>query len=577
MKSKERYIETLNRTLRKRTNLVIFFAVMFIITSIIRVQFPVFSEVLLESRLFFQLMVAVTFLAFMRSFVGINTYGVFAPAIISFALLEAGVFWGVVLFLDIFILVMFIRFLMDPLKMGSSYRVAILVILVALFITLLEIVGEISHIAPLESSLLFPALITSWYADRYVNKVKEVGWTEPNKQLFWTMIAIILSYFLMSIDILITWVMTNPEVWVILILLNIFLAKKARFRLTEYVRFDKLISPGLGRLKGFRHVHYLRDIFSGDKVLSKDIMGMNTRNMKYIERYNPRNFFPAVEKLNMKKTLLGLGIPTPSIYSVASEKRHLKECRELFPKLNSFVIKPNKSLGGEGIMVVVKNENRMFTTIEGERVTLDDLLSHVNQIIDGHYSVTEWDLAVIEELVVPDKFFEGKYHKGVPDIRVIVFNGFPVMSMCRLPTKQSGGKANIHKGAIGVGLDISTGRAVSTYSKGLGRSMKTHPDTGERIDSFRVPGWRSILEIAVKAQYASMLMYAGVDIVIDKDKGPLVLEVNKRPGLAIQNTNLSGLMKRVALIEKHLPEYEFLKPEQKIDMAIKWDKRGWDE
>jgi len=43
---------------------------------------------------------------------------------------------------------------------------------------------------------------------------------------------------------------------------------------------------------------------------------------------------------------------------------------------------------------------------------------------------------------------------GLPDIRVIAYNMVPVMAMMRIPTKESGGKANIHGGACAVGIDI---------------------------------------------------------------------------------------------------------------------------
>jgi len=542
---------------KEKIELVIFFIFLFSIAIIIRIQFPVFESVLLASQLFFQLMIAVTFIAITRNIIGINTFGVFGPAIISFALLTSGILWGIALFLDVFLLVLMVRFLFDPVKMGANHRIAILVIFTALFVTLIEIIGEISHITALESSLLFPALITSWYADRYVNKVKELGWREPNKQLFLTVIIIILSALLVGIDSMITFFIKNPELWIVLILLNVFLATKVRFRLSEHFRFKRLLSE--------------------KKIPKDDIMSMNVRNREYIEEYNPRNFFPGVEKAEIKKTLQGLGIATPYVFMIASKKNQLGKCKILFSKLNSFVIKPNKGLGGEGIIVISKKSGDKFYTIGGKEISLDELIAHVNQIIEGQFSDHEGDVAIIEERVVPDEIFEGMYYVGVPDIRVIVFNGFPVMAMSRLPTKNSDGKANLHKGAIGVGLTIASGKAVNPYSKILKRSLKYHPDTKKRIDNFTIPNWNSILELAVKGQYVSKLGYVGVDIIIDKVKGPMILEINKRPGMDIQNTNLAGLLKRLAVVEQHLPDYDFLDAPSKVQQAIKWDKGGWND
>jgi hypothetical protein len=57
------------------------------------------------------------------------------------------------------------------------------------------------------------------------------------------------------------------------------------------------------------------------------------------------------------------------------------------------------------------------------------------------------------------------------------------------------------------------------------------------------------LETAVTAQIASGLGYAGVDIVIHPEKGPMVLELNAQPGLQIQLANMEGLKKRLERVE----------------------------
>ena len=45
------------------------------------------------------------------------------------------------------------------------------------------------------------------------------------------------------------------------------------------------------------------------------------------------------------------------------------------------------------------------------------------------------------------------------------------------------------------------------------------------------------------------LGYLGVDVVIDREQGPLILELNARPGLAIQIANQSGLGLRLEQID----------------------------
>jgi hypothetical protein len=46
------------------------------------------------------------------------------------------------------------------------------------------------------------------------------------------------------------------------------------------------------------------------------------------------------------------------------------------------------------------------------------------------------------------------------------------------------------------------------------------------------------------------LGFLGVDVVLDKEKGPAVLEVNARPGLSIQVCNRAGLKNRMDKLEE---------------------------
>ena len=46
------------------------------------------------------------------------------------------------------------------------------------------------------------------------------------------------------------------------------------------------------------------------------------------------------------------------------------------------------------------------------------------------------------------------------------------------------------------------------------------------------------------------LGYLRVDMVIDNDRGPLILEMNARPGLSIQIANCTGLSNRVRRIDE---------------------------
>jgi alpha-L-glutamate ligase-like protein len=169
---------------------------------------------------------------------------------------------------------------------------------------------------------------------------------------------------------------------------------------------------------------------------------------------------------------------------------------------------------------------------------------HISNILSGMYSLGGLpDTALIEQRVEFDPIFADVSYQGVPDVRTIVFRGVPVMAMIRLPTRMSDGKANLHQGAIGVGIDLITGKTFSgVWHEQI---VEQHPDTGASIIDLQIPDWDEILKLTAQCYDLAGLGYTGVDIVLDRDHGPLMLEMNARPGLSIQIANRCGLLKRL--------------------------------
>jgi alpha-L-glutamate ligase-like protein len=274
-------------------------------------------------------------------------------------------------------------------------------------------------------------------------------------------------------------------------------------------------------------------------------LGMNARNLLYVRPYNRGSAIRlANNKLRSKEALFKAGIPVPKVYGIIRNKEELEVFKwGSLPK--SFVLKPNHGGGGEGIKVIFgQNKDASWVSTKGEKITIADLSSHIMNIFEGFYSLSRInDIAFFEERIKLSKTFKPYAFKGIPDIRVIVFNKVPVMAMLRLPTKESGGKANLHQGGIGVGIDISTG--VTTHAIMYDHIIEKTPDTKLALRGIKIPYWKEILEIAIKCQEISKLGYVGVDIAMDRDRGPVVLEINAHPGLSIQNANLASLKYRL--------------------------------
>lgn len=286
------------------------------------------------------------------------------------------------------------------------------------------------------------------------------------------------------------------------------------------------------------------------KLKSKGVMGMNKRNSAYIGRYNPRSKYPLVDdKLKTKIIAQGYGATVPKLIGVIAHQAEVKRIHEMVKGWPGFVIKPARGSGGKGILVITSHTNGMYVKPSGQTLNDEDVERHISNALAGLFSLGgKNDVAVIENLIkFDDVAFDGYSFEGVPDIRVIVFKGYPVMAMMRCSTSVSEGKANLHQGAVGVGLDIATGRAVRAVQ--FNHPVTHHPDTGKALNGLVVPNWQELLILASSAWEMTGLGYMGTDMVLDKEEGPMVLELNARPGLAIQIANGAGLLPRLENIE----------------------------
>lgn len=285
------------------------------------------------------------------------------------------------------------------------------------------------------------------------------------------------------------------------------------------------------------------------ELKEKGILGINKRNLSYISKYNKRSLYPlADDKIRTKKLATDAGIAVPELYGVINFVGELHDVLPLLEERGSFVIKPAHGSGGEGVLVISEVSEHRFTTVSGNTLGLSQVEHYISNVLSGLYSLgAHPDRAMIEYRVLFDPIFKNISYRGVPDVRIIVFQGFPVMAMLRLPTKLSSGRANLHQGAVGVGVDIQTG--ITTTGVCQDHLVEAHPDTEQAISGLTIPHWDRMLEIAARCHDLTGLGYLGVDIVLDRNKGPLVLEVNARPGLSIQIANRAGLSNRLKTIE----------------------------
>ncbi len=285
------------------------------------------------------------------------------------------------------------------------------------------------------------------------------------------------------------------------------------------------------------------------RLRERGVLGLNARNRDYIMRYNPRHRYPLVDdKLTTKRLALDAGIAVPALHGVFETEHDLKYLAERLAPFAEFVIKPAHGSGGAGVLVVDGRRKDLVLKPDGRGLAPDELAFHVSNILSGVYSLGGVpDTAMVEYRVRPDPIFDPVSFQGVPDIRLLVYRGVPTMAMVRLPTRYSDGKANLHQGAVGVGIEIATGLTV--HGVWQNRAVMEHPDFGVSLSHIAIPNWTRLLELGARCFELTGLGYLGVDIVLDRDLGPLLLELNARPGLAIQIANRRGLRPRLDTVD----------------------------
>ncbi len=313
-------------------------------------------------------------------------------------------------------------------------------------------------------------------------------------------------------------------------------------------------------------IKWLKSFTSPQKLRTAGVMGMNARNYGVIGKLNNRRLYPLVDDKVQTKILANKhGINTPGLIGVIEHQYEVRDILNIVKDYKEFVIKPAHGSGGRGVLVIRGYSENCFTTASGKILNFKELYQYISNILSGLYSLGgQYDVAVIEELVHFSNIFQNYSFQGIPDVRVIVYKGFPAMSMMRLATKASAGRANLHQGAVGVGLDIHNGQTLRAVMNN--QPITIHPDTGVDLFSLKVPLWREHLEIASKAYEMTGLGYLGADIVLDEIRGPMMLELNARPGLAIQIANGIGLAGRIEEIEDTYPKG--LTPMERVDYVL---------
>jgi alpha-L-glutamate ligase-like protein len=295
----------------------------------------------------------------------------------------------------------------------------------------------------------------------------------------------------------------------------------------------------------------MRWLFLAGRLRTRGVLGMNGRNAGALAGLNPRALFPLVDdKLRFGELCHRIGVPTPARFAVFHRHGDLRHLGDVLTVHPDCVIKPARGSSGRGIVLLTGPAERGYRRHNGATATLTELRRHVSDVLSGLYSLGgQPDRAIVQQRLRPHSTFERISHRGTPDVRVVVYRGELALAMLRLPTLESAGRANLHQGGVGVGIDLATG--TTTRAVWHRRRVTHHPDTGEPLAERTIPDWPAVLTAAKTVARATGLGFVGVDVV-PADVGPVVLEANARPGLGIQSASGIGLRMVLDAIDRKM-------------------------
>lgn len=299
------------------------------------------------------------------------------------------------------------------------------------------------------------------------------------------------------------------------------------------------------------------------------VIGLNQRNGIYLLPNNNRRFYRKVDDKLVTKTLaLEMDLAVPELYHVFRTQRSLKKISAALEGRDSFVLKPSRGSGGRGILVIKSRRGNKFVKASGVVMTEAEIERHASEILGGMFSLGgNRDVAMVEAFVNCHEAVAKVSYQGAPDVRVIMLHGYPVMAMLRVATRQSDGKANLHRGAIGIGVDLATG--ITIHAVHHGSPVVKHPDLDTSLVGQQIPDWDKVLAIASRGYEMTGLGYLGADLIIDEHRGPVVIELNARPGLAIQLANGTGLRHRFEKVKTHKINFPNESWEKRVAFSVK--------
>jgi hypothetical protein len=186
--------------------------------------------------------IIVTLIAFFRQVIGIKAFGIYTPAIITFAFLATNeIRYGIIIFITVIAIGTFVRFLLKQFRLLYLPRVAIMITIVGFAILALLIIGGIYNRTGLAGVSIFPILIMITLVEKFVAVQIEKGERAAIVLSIETLVISVIGYYIASWPTLISFILVYPWISLLTIPINIFLGKWTGLRFSEYFRFRQIL------------------------------------------------------------------------------------------------------------------------------------------------------------------------------------------------------------------------------------------------------------------------------------------------------------------------------------------------
>ncbi len=210
-------------------------------------QYSIYALPLLEQNTLKWLMIfplAILIVVIMRNVIGVTTMGTFTPMLLAMSLVKTGFVAGLVCFSVMIVLGLLMRSLVAKLNLLLVPRISFVVIFVILLIQLLTVIGYRMNYSIVSSAIFFPIIITAWIIERASITWEEEGARNTIKEIFFTLLTAIVTYFVISNDYVRHIMFAFNELNLVIMFIVMLLGTYTGYRLTELTRFAPLIHKG---------------------------------------------------------------------------------------------------------------------------------------------------------------------------------------------------------------------------------------------------------------------------------------------------------------------------------------------